>query len=519
MPAAQRPGNTSLTCAEPTPSGGALGRRQWLQAGTLLCLLGVQHIVRAQPDQRHQPQSASKGGKNGIVAVRIWPAPDYSRVTIESDEELEYTQDFVQNPPRLFVDIKNLRLGNELRNVVTKVQPDDPNIEAIRIAQNSPTVVRMVLDLKQMVRPEVFTLKPVAPYRYRLVFDLYPALPVDPMAQLIAERLQRVEQAPPEVPAAPVPPPASAAPVPAAPALPPPPAAASPDPLDHWISQNGSRPVPAPPPPAPRPAPAPAPIPTPAPAPAPSAPVATARQTDRIIIVALDPGHGGEDPGAIGPAGTHEKNVVLAIALALRERINRSRVNGVPMQAFLTRDRDFFVPLDIRVQKSRRVEADIFISIHADAALNRSARGASVYALSQRGASSTLARWLADKENRADLVGGMNVKSNDRHVHEALVDMSTTAQVRDSLQLAQFIIDEMAKITRMHKRAVEQANFAVLRSPDTPRVLVETAFLSNPEEERLLRSQAHQQRVADAILAGIIKYFQAHPPQPRVRRL
>ncbi|ROZ71582.1 N-acetylmuramoyl-L-alanine amidase, partial [Ramlibacter sp. WS9] len=241
------------------------------------------------------------------------------------------------------------------------------------------------------------------------------------------------------------------------------------------------------------------------------------QKTDRLIIVALDPGHGGEDPGAVGPNGTREKDVVLQIAHRLRERINASVINGNPMRAYLTRDADFFVPLHQRVQKARRVQADLFVSIHADAFMTPTARGASVFALSQGGASSSAARWMADKENRADLIGGVNVKSQDAHVARAMLDMSTTAQINDSLKLGGALLGEIGNVGRLHKGQVEQAGFAVLKAPDIPSVLVETAFISNPEEEQRLRSDAYQEQLADAIMRGIHRYFAKNPPLARSR--
>jgi N-acetylmuramoyl-L-alanine amidase len=244
---------------------------------------------------------------------------------------------------------------------------------------------------------------------------------------------------------------------------------------------------------------------------------ASATQTDRIIIVALDPGHGGEDPGAIGPAGTREKDVVLRVAHLLRDRINATTVGGNPMRAYLTRDGDYFVPLGTRVEKARRVQADLFVSIHADAFTTPAARGASVFALSQGGASSTAARWLANKENQADLVGGLNVQSRDRHVQRALLDMSTTAQINDSLRLGTVLLGEIGNVGKLHKPRVEQAGFAVLKAPDIPSVLVETAFISNPEEEARLRSNAYQVQLADALMRGISRYFAKNPPLARSR--
>jgi N-acetylmuramoyl-L-alanine amidase len=252
---------------------------------------------------------------------------------------------------------------------------------------------------------------------------------------------------------------------------------------------------------------------------APAAPRATSQQrpTDRLIIVALDPGHGGEDPGAIGPGGTREKDVVLQVAHKLRDRINATKVNGSPMRAFLTRDADFFVPLNVRVQKAQRVSADLFISIHADAFYTPKPQGASVFALSTRGASSAAARWMANKENAADLVGGVNVKSKDATLQRALLDMSTTAQIKDSLKLGSAMLGEMGRVGRLHKPRVEQAGFAVLKAPDIPSVLVETAFISNPEEEVRLKSESYQNSLADALLKGIVKYFSQNPPLARSR--
>jgi len=452
-----------------------------LQAGSLVLLLGTQQIARGA----------------SILAVRVWPAPEYSRVTIESDTKLVAKQFFVTTPPRLAVDIEGIDLSPELRELVAKVKPDDPNIAGIRVGQNAPGVVRLVVDLKQAAQPQVFTLPPIAAYQHRLVFDLYPAEPVDPLEALIAERLRDT------TPAAP-----TAGATTAQPAKPHEPA----DPLGDLIAQHADRPGPSA-------------TPTPA-APTPAAPSvaanrpggrATATQTDRIIIVALDPGHGGEDPGAIGPAGTREKDVVLRVAHLLRDRINATTVGGNPMRAFLTRDGDYFVPLGTRVEKARRVQADLFVSIHADAFTTPAARGASVFALSQSGASSTAARWLANKENQADLVGGLNMQSKDRHVQRALLDMSTTAQINDSLALGTVLLGEIGNIGRLHKPRVEQAGFAVLKAPDIPSVLVETAFISNPEEEARLRSSAYQQQLADALMRGITRYFAKNPPLARSR--
>ncbi len=461
-------------------SAGPPTRRALLQAGSLVLLLGTQQIARGAT----------------IVAVRVWPADDYSRVTIESDQPLRAQKFFVATPPRLAVDIEGIDLSPALRELVAKVRPDDPNIAGIRVGQNAPNVVRLVVDLKQPALPQVFSLDPVAAYGHRLVFDLYPENPIDPLEALITERLREKTAEPAAAASG-----ASPADKTAATALP---AASDPghDPLGELIARTDAQRKAA----------------SPGPAAAAPPPAATAaRQTDRLIIIALDPGHGGEDPGAIGPGGTREKDVVLRVARLLRDRINTTTVGGNPMRAYLTRDGDYFVPLATRVKKAQRVQADLFVSIHADAFTNPDARGASVFALSQSGASSSAARWLANKENQADLVGGLNVRAKDRNVQSALLDMSTTAQINDSLKLGSVLLGEIGNVGRLHKPRVEQAGFAVLKAPDIPSVLVETAFISNPQEEARLRTSAYQEQLADALMRGITRYFAKNPPLARSR--
>ncbi|MEO8021955.1 N-acetylmuramoyl-L-alanine amidase [Polaromonas sp.] len=457
----------------------AISRRNALQMGSMVLLLGVQQIARGAT----------------ILAVRVWPAKDYSRVTIESDAGLKTKTYFIAEPPRLAVDIEGIDLIPALRELVAKVKPDDPNISGIRVGQNAPGVVRLVVDLKQHMRPQVFTLPPVAAYQHRLVFDLYPTQVADPLEALIAERLKDKPEA-----------------------------GAASDPLSELLARQSKRPE------AGKPGgdtPSAAPGSGKDPAASSSPPVAQApkddtkgsaldrNKTDRLVIVALDPGHGGEDPGAIGPGGTREKDVVLQIALRLRERINKQP----NMRAFLTRDADFFVPLHVRVQKARRVQADLFISIHADAFFTPRPQGASIFALSEKGASSSAARWIADKENSADLVGGVNAKAKDAQVQKALFDMSTTAQINDSLKLGGAMLGEIGSVGKLHKPRVEQASFAVLKAPDIPSVLVETAFISNPDEEAKLRSEAYQVQLADALMRGIGSYFAKNPPLARNRPL
>ena len=435
-----------------------------------------------------------------IVAVRVWPADEYTRVTIESDQPLAAKHLLVEGPDRLVIDIDDLQLSPGLRELLGKVRADDPFIGGVRVGQNTPTVVRVVFDLKQAVAPQIFTLAPVAAYKNRLVFDLYPKVAPDPLLALIREKevaergaAQSVQDAlgeligkidrpgiPSELPVPPKPS-AVAAQTPAPPPLLPPPLL--PPPL-------------LPPPPAPSPA-------------------AAQIKIDRLIVIALDPGHGGEDPGAIGPTGLREKDVVLAVALKLRDRLNANP----NIRVMMTRDADFFVPLHDRVRKARRVQADLFVSIHADAFFTPAARGASVFVLSDGAASSAAARWMADRENAADLVGGINTKAvvKDAAVLRAMLDMSTTAQIKDSLKLGSEVLSQIGRVGRLHKPRVEQAGFVVLKAPDVPSILVETAFISNPEEEARLRDPAYQTKLVEALATGIARYFAKNPPLARHR--
>ncbi|KND60035.1 N-acetylmuramoyl-L-alanine amidase [Candidatus Burkholderia verschuerenii] len=474
-------------------------RRQVLRAGasTLVLALAAPRLAYA----------------SSVLGVRVWPARDYTRVTIESDQPLQNTNQMLQGPDRLVVDLTGIDLDQALRDLVSKIAPNDPQIQSVRVAQYQPHVVRIVFDLKASVKPQVFTLGPIGSYKYRLVFDLYPAVAPDPLMELLAES-ERKQQALDQVNPNPAPPPATLS----GPATPQP--SHTPDASDDFFQKyadNGSTG---------------APVPTPAPKPAikpPTPPVIAkkdddgdeyqfstpkqGRGTTRLLTVAIDPGHGGEDPGAIGGSGTYEKHIALDIAKWLRQKID-AQPN---MRAMMTRDADFFVPLNVRVQKAQRVGADLFVSIHADAFTTPNARGSSVFALSEHGASSAAARWMANKENASDQVGGINVKSQDASVNRALFDMSTTAQIRDSMRYGSFVLNEIGGINKLHKGSVEQAGFAVLKAPDIPSILVETAFISNPEEEQRLNDEAYRDKMANAILKGIRRYFAANPPLAKSR--
>ncbi len=463
-----------------------INRRSLLQGGSLALLLGSADIA---------------WGAN-IVAVRVWPAAAYTRVTIESDTALKTVPIFVANPPRLAVDIEGIELNPALKELVGKVRSDDPYITGVRVGQYANKTVRLVLDLRRMVKPQVFNLQPVktgnTQYQHRLVLDLYPSEVADPLEALIVDKLKGgTTYNAPSMTATPTPPPASklgthADPVGDLMAKPNTPIEAA-----SAATSAASTPITT------------------------TASVAVQPNGDRFIIVALDPGHGGEDPGAIGPRGTREKEVVLKIAHRLRDRINNTVIktkNGnLPMRAYLTRDADYFVPLQQRVEKARRVQADLFISIHADAFQTPQAKGASVFALSDGAASSAAAKWMAKQENRADLIGGLNIKSQDAAVQRALLDMSTTAQIKDSLKLRSAMLGQIKHIGKLHKDRVEQAGFAVLKAPDIPSVLVETAFISNPEEEQRLVSPQYQNDLADALMKGIERYFSRNPPLAKTR--
>jgi len=425
-------------------------RRTFLKAGATL-LLSVLAPAAANAMQ--------------ILAVRVWPAADYTRVTLENDEELKATHFLVKDPNRMVVEIEGLTLNSTLKDIVAKIQTNDPYIKQVRVGQNRPNVVRLVFDLKEEINPQVFSLKPIGDYQHRLVFDLYPAKLVDPITALIEKGEWQKDDALT--------------------------AAMSgnskgenadtkaDNKADNKSEQKTDKPA--------------------------------GNQQIRMITIALDPGHGGEDPGAIGRAGSREKDVVLAIARRLKQKLEQEN----NMRVMLTRDGDFFVPLQTRVKKARGVQADLFVSIHADAFIEPRARGSSVFVLSEKGATSTAARWLAKKENDADLIGGINLKDQNKQLAGVLLDLSTTAQINDSMKVGKVVLKEIAGVNRLHKPAVEQAGFAVLKAPDIPSILIESAFISNPEEEARLSDEGYQDELAEAIVRGIKKYFSKNPPLNR----
>ncbi|HEX6793261.1 MAG TPA: N-acetylmuramoyl-L-alanine amidase [Casimicrobiaceae bacterium] len=383
-----------------------------------------------------------------IASARLWPAQEYTRVIFESSSPIEHQLVVLRDPGRVVLDLARIVPSRELEELPSHVQRSDPYIAAIRIGQPSDGFLRVVLDLKTEVRPQVFALKPVAEYGHRLIVDLYPLAPVDPlMALLQSEGYDSQSRAPSKTAQAPAQPAKRAAP----------------------------------------------------------------KTSSRRITIALDPGHGGEDPGAIGRRGTYEKTVVLAIGRKLHGVLASDR----NLRVMLTRNDDYYVPLAERVRKARRVQADLFVSIHADAFRESSARGSSVFALSEHGATSAAARWLAQKENAADLIGGVNLDVKDSVLARTLLDLSQTAQISDSLKVGQEVLEGIGTHNPLHKGTVEQAGFAVLKAPDIPSILIETAFISNPDEELKLRNPREQQRFADSIAEGIHRYFAQSPPLAR----
>jgi N-acetylmuramoyl-L-alanine amidase len=413
-----------------------------------------------------------------VRSIRVWPASEYTRVTFESATVLKYQQFFVKNPERLVIDIENVELGPALRELAAKIGSDDPFIQTIRVGVNRPNVIRIVLDLKTEVKPQVFAVPPAGEFGHRLMLDIYPAKPTDPMLALLNDDVAAFgngngvpdtnaktdgKDKPDAVAVAP------AAPAPSRDAKP----------------GGTEKPSPNRAPPAPK--------------------------KPRPFVVVIDPGHGGEDPGAIGRRGTREKDVVLIIAKKIRDKLH----SDPQYRVALTRDADFFVPLNMRVQRARKLRADLFVSVHADAFVTPQANGSSVFALSERGATSTAANWLADKENNADLIGGVNLNVRDTHLARTLLDLSQTAQINDSLKIGRLVLAEMGEINHLHKAQVEQAGFAVLKAPDIPSILIETAFISNPDEERKLRDPAYQDKLAEAITDGIRGYFRKNPALAR----
>ena len=387
-----------------------------------------------------------------VSSTRIWPASEYTRITLESDTPIKYSLLILNNPDRVVLDLERVVFNSEIRKLPGKISADNLYIKSLRIGQFKPNTLRLVLDLKSKVKPQAFSLNPIGNYGNRLVLDIYPEFPPDPLIALLNESAVKSAQA---------------------------------NAYEFIKSDRKSK-------------------------------VTTTRnknpdETVRLITVAIDPGHGGEDPGAISKKGTLEKNITLAIAKKLKAKIDAEP----NMRAALTRDGDYFLSLPMRLEKARKLNADLFVSIHADAFVKPHARGSSVFTLSESGATSAAARWLAKKENDADLIGGVNLDTKDPYLNKTLLDLSLSQTREDSHMLAREVLSKIGEINHLHKNNVEQAGFAVLKSPDIPSILVETAFISNPDEEKKLKNKAYQEKMAKALLDGIKRYFSKSPPLSR----
>jgi N-acetylmuramoyl-L-alanine amidase len=411
---------------------------------------------------------------SSLLAVRVWPADEYSRITLEGSHRLQFKYFLVKDPERLVVDLEGVDLDSVLQNIAGKVLDDDPYIKLIRAGQNRPGVVRIVIELKAEINPQLFTIAPISGYGHRMVLDLYPVEPLDPLLAFI-QKSTPLDAAAGASGADATTPAIATYPDAAAPTT-----AAAPDNVPD-TGRNTTMPPRTPP------------------------------RVSRLFTVALDPGHGGEDPGAVGARGSYEKNVTLNIARRLKRKIDETP----GMRAMLTRDGDYFVPLAQRVTRARKVQADLFVSVHADAFVRPEARGSSVFVLSEKGASSSAARWLAKKENESDLIGGVDLSRQDSHLARTLLDLSQVATINDSIKLGRAVLAALGDINTLHKSDIEQAGFAVLKAPDIPSILVETAFISNPEEEARLNDNAYQEKMADAILRGVRRYFDDNPPVQR----
>lgn len=438
-----------------------------------------------------------------VVAARVWPGSDYTRITFETSKAVEYKMTELDNPLRLVLDINDVALNNPLKSLVDKVQGGDPYIKKIRTGIFKPGTVRVVVDLKTAIKPKLFQLKPAGDYKYRLVLDIYPQQ--DPLMALIEaakpasaaieKPAEKAPEAQPEAPGGWSPPEQSGKPQAEKKAE---------KPVDSTLPTSVQKPEEK--------------VEEKAPDQTTETPAETPEETaddntptpkiDRLVTVAIDAGHGGEDPGAHGKNGTNEKDITLAIAKKLK-----ALVDATPnMRAVLTRDGDYFIPLHGRVVKARKLQSDLFVSIHADAFTSPDARGSSVFALSEHGATSAMARYLAKTENESDLIGGVSLDDKDPNLARTLLDLSQTATINDSLKLGKAVLGRLGTVNDLHKGSVEQAGFAVLKSPDIPSILVETAFISNPDEERKLNTEEYRNKLAKAVLAGIKRYFATNPP-------
>lgn len=391
-----------------------------------------------------------------VEQIRVSQNDRVTRLVLDMEKSANFKSFKLENPHRLVIDVENGKTNSKLTVPSLAGTP----VENIRQGQHNPTTLRLVLDLKYAIDFELQKLGPNETYPQRLVIDLGNNLQTAARED-VAKSSENNTPTPPN--------------------FAPPQAQRKPAQHQKNAVPSNARHSPA----LPR----------------------------RDIVVAIDPGHGGRDPGAIGPRGTREKDVVLQISRRLADLVNAEP----GMRAFMTRDSDVFITLRQRIQRAKAAGADMFISIHADAFNRPNARGSSVYVLSERGASSEAAQILADRENAADLAGGITLDDKDDVLASVLLDLSQTASLEASLEVGESVLGGLKRVGNVHKKQVESAAFVVLKSPDIPSVLVETAFISNPQEEQNLRSSQHQQKLAQAMMAGIRTYFQRNPITQQVR--
>ena len=381
------------------------------------------------------------------VQTRVWPSNEYTRFTIESTDYIKNDQSILKNPDRVVIDLKSININNSLKDLSKVDFKDNSSISGVRVAQYDPGTVRIVVDLRHESKIKIFSLKPFKSYGHRLVVDVYHE--EDEIAHLLKQLQAKAGDDDKDN------------------------SQRAEDEKTNLTTKEKSR-------------------------------QEQPKETEQAkIVVAIDAGHGGEDPGARGSSGTKEKDITLAIAKKLRDAINKEP----NLQGVLIRDGDYFIPLAKRVAKARKLEADLFVSIHADAFTKKSVKGSSVFALSERGASSAFAKFIANKENESDLIGGVSIDDKHPVLAQTLLDLSLSATINDSMKLGRYVLDEMGKVNTLHKKYVEQAGFAVLKAPDIPSILVETAFISNPKEEKNLRSESFQIKLAESVVKGIKTYL------------
>jgi len=410
-----------------------------------------------------------------VILANLQQHGSQVQVELLLDQQVKYRVFTLDNPFRVVIDMDAVAISPTLKALPFQLDAQHPYLSKIRIAPFTEHTTRLVFDIKSDIKPLVTDMN-AGSSQQRLAISIAPATgSTEPaVATPALTPSKQLQEVPPantdEKPAESTPPSAVKEPASEAPAA----TANSEKPADKLVAADKPK---------------------------------QAKLGQKLITIAVDAGHGGEDPGARGANGSHEKNITLAIARKLKQQIDAED----NMQAILIRDGDYFVPLGDRVKKARAAKADLFISIHADSFVNSTAKGSSVFALSERGATSAGARYLAKKENAVDLIGGVSLDTRDMDLARTLLDLSQTATIHDSIRMGKAVLGRIAKINTLHSKYVEQAAFAVLKSPDIPSILVETAFISNPDEESRLNDDSYQDKLVNAILSGVKSYVATNP--------